>query len=211
MRLSVSRCSAALCLGMTLTLAPVAASAQSAAPTAPSPSLSPAPPYAKKPDRFAGVDVPLLAAGAGAIAGITLFNVLTGPFATVPLAGGALAAVPTEVALGSRFIAVLTGAAGGLLASEAYDLTTGTEHDYGYMAALAVGAAGGVLAVNLLSGWGGAMPFYNGAGTVFAGAEMASSASQAASRIKVIASGVLGAWVADAIYNASEDDPAVAP
>lgn len=195
-----------------LTASLLFASTVASAQPQPSPAASPAPPYAAKAsERVGGIDKGLLAAGAGAIAGIALFNTVTGPFAVVPLAGAELAAVPYEVAYGSRMIAALSGAIGGVLASEAYDAVTGSKHDYGYASALILGAAGGVFVVNSLSGWGGTLPYYTGVGQAFAGTTEASTAGQAASRIYVIASGVLGAWAADWLWNVSEKPTPAAP
>lgn len=150
------------------------------------------------------VDRQLLAVGAGAVVGIVAFNLISAPLGTVPLAGGALAAVPYETALGSRMIAALSGGAGALLASEVYDNWTGEAHDYGYLAALGLGAVGGVAVGNLLAGTIGTMPYYAGAGdaAAAAGSGYASAAAQAASRVRVIASAVMGAWVADWMYRA---------
>lgn len=143
----------------------------------------------------------LLSAGAGAIVGVTAFNVATAGVAAVPLAGAALAAVPTDVALGSRMLAGLSAGAGALAGVFAYDAVTGEQHDTGYVLALAAGALGGVAAGNLLAGWGGTLPT-SAAATASAAQSGAfsSAAAQAASRVHVIASGVVGAWTADAVY-----------
>ncbi|HYD69460.1 hypothetical protein [Azospirillum sp.] len=140
-----------------------------------------------------------LATGAGAIVGIAAFNVLTAGLGTVPLAGGALAAVPYETALGSRLIAALSGGAGAVAGTAAYDAVTGERHDYGYVGALALGALGGVAAGNLLGGSLGTLPYYAGAGAEAVGVT-ASAAAQAASRVYVVTAGVLGAWAADWAY-----------
>lgn len=143
----------------------------------------------------------LLSAGAGAITGIVGFNVLTGGLGAVPFAGGALAAVPTDVALGSRFLAGVSGGAGGLLGAYAHDAYTGEKHDTGYMLALTAGALGGIAAGNLLVGWAGGLPLSAAATTEASVAgTFTSAAGQAASRVYVVASGVLGAWAADALY-----------
>jgi hypothetical protein len=62
-----------------------------------------------------------------------------------------------------------------------------------------VGAFGGVVVGNLLSGGLGTVPYYAGIGAATAG-ELSSSAAQAASRIYVVTAGVFGAWVADWWY-----------
>ena len=177
-----------LALGVSLLVAPCApAAAQRVTqPTSPSAPL---------------VDSRLLAAGAGAITGIVAFNILTAPLGVVPLAGGALAAVPTSVALGSRLIAAVTAGAGVLGASWLYDRWTGTQSDYAYLLTLGAGALVGVAAGNYLSyGALGTPPYYVGAGVANAAGALASPAAQAASRVYVIGSGVLGAFVADYLY-----------
>ena len=146
------------------------------------------------------VDPRLLAVGAGAVVGIVAFNVLTGPFGAVPLAGGVLEEVPYSIAMGSRTIAVVTAGVGALAATWAYDAWNDTKSDYLYLASLATGALAGVLAGNFLAiGALGLPPYYLGAAGDATGA-LASSGSQAASRVYVIGSGVLGAWVADHLY-----------
>ncbi|MGQ9366878.1 hypothetical protein [Azospirillum sp. ST 5-10] len=218
----------AVTLAGSLALAPVAVQAQDAAappavpappaavadPVLPAPGPAPGPalglPAPASPEAAAADDAggwtvnrQLMAVGAGAIVGIVAFNVLAAPLGTVPLAGGALAAVPYDVALGSRLIATLSGGAGALAATYAYDQWTGHETDYKYWLALGAGALGGVAVGNVLSaGMLGRMPYYVGAGADSVGVPMASAASQAFSRIAVIASGVMGAWVADWAYNA---------
>lgn len=142
----------------------------------------------------------LLSAGAGAITGIVGFNILTSGLGAVPYAGAALAAVPTDVALGSRFLAGVSGGAGGLLGAYAHDAYTGEEHDTGYMLALTAGALGGIAAGNLLAGWAGGLPLSAAAAEASAAGAFTSAAGQAASRVYVVASGVLGAWAADALY-----------
>lgn len=146
------------------------------------------------------VDNRLLAIGAGAVVSIVAFNVLAAPLGTVPLAGGALEAVPYSVALGSRLIAAVSAGAGALSALWAYDAWNGTKSDYHYLVALGAGAIAGVGLGNYLAlgglGW---PPYYAGAGEEAVGA-IASTAAQAASRIYVIGTAVLGAWVADYIY-----------
>jgi hypothetical protein len=143
----------------------------------------------------------LLAVGAGAIAGAVVFNILAAPFGTVPLAGGALAVVPYNVALGSRLIAATTAAGGALAANWLYDRWTGTESNYRYLGTLAVGALAGVALGNYLGvGLWGTPPYYFGAGAANAAGAMASTAAQAASRVYVIGSAAVGAWVADYLY-----------
>jgi len=62
----------------------------------------------------------LLAIGAGAIIGIVVFNMLTYPLGSVPFVAAPLAPTPTNIALGSRVLATLTGGAGGLAAHYLY-------------------------------------------------------------------------------------------
>ncbi len=150
------------------------------------------------------VDPGLLAVGAGAVVGIVAFNVLTGPLGAVPLAGGALDAVPYSIALGSRTIAAVSAGVGALAATWAYDAWNGTKTNYLYLTSLGAGALAGVLAGNFLAiGAFGSPPYYLGAGAeaASAGGALASSGAQAASRVYVIGSGVLGAWVADYIWH----------
>ena len=147
------------------------------------------------------VDRRLLAVGAGAVVGAVAFNVLAAPLGTVPLDGGALEAVPYSVALGSRLIAVVSAGAGAIGATWLYDRWTGSQSNYSYFLALGAGAFAGVAAGNYLAmGILGTPPYYVGAGAANAAGLMASSAAQAASRVYVIGSGVLGAWVADYLY-----------
>jgi hypothetical protein len=147
------------------------------------------------------VDRRLLAVGAGAVAGAVLFNVLAAPLGTVPLAGGVLNPVPYSVALGSRLIAVSAAGAGAIGATWLYDRWTGYRSDYQYLLALGAGALAGVAVGNYLTmGIWGTPPYYVGAGVANAVGPMASTAAQAASRVYVIGSGVLGAWVADYLY-----------
>jgi hypothetical protein len=146
------------------------------------------------------IDHRLLAVGAGAVVSIVAFNVLAAPLGAVPLAGGVLEPVPYTVALGSRLIAALSAGTGALSALWAYDAWNGTKSDYRYLVALGAGAVAGVGIGNYLAlgtlGW---PPYYVGAGAEAAGA-LASTAAQAASRVYVIGSAVLGAWAADYIY-----------
>ena len=187
---STSSVATAGLLGVSL-LVPSLASAQTPAP---------APEPAALVDRGL-VDPTLLAVGAGAVVGIVAFNVLTGPLGAVPLAGGALQVVPYSVALGSRLLAAVSAGVGALAATWAYDAWNGTKSDYLYITTLGAGAIAGVAAGNYLAlGTFGAPPYYVGAGVAEAGGAMASSAAQAASRVYVIGSGVLGAWLADILY-----------
>ncbi|WP_374440892.1 hypothetical protein [Stella sp.] len=150
------------------------------------------------------VDPELLWAGVGAIAGVAVFNVLAAPFATVPWAGGVLAAVPLEIALGSRLLAGLSVAAGAIGATAVYDWVTGHASDYARVSVLAAGALGGIAVGNLLTGTIGSLPYYPGAGqAASAAAGFASSTAQAASRVYVVTSGVLGAWAADWAWRAA--------
>jgi hypothetical protein len=151
------------------------------------------------------VDPRLLAIGAGAVVAVVAFNVLAAPLGTVPLAGGTLAPVSYSVALGSRLIAVTTAGAGALAATFAYDKWTGHQSDYAYLLSLGAGALAGVAIGNFLTaGTIGLPPYYAGAGVANAAGAMATSAAQAASRVYVIGSGVLGAWVADWLYRRSD-------
>jgi hypothetical protein len=147
------------------------------------------------------VDRRLLAVGAGAIAGAVAFNVLAAPLGTVPFAGGVLEAVPYSVALGSRLIAVTATVAGMLGATWVYDKWSGSHSDYRYLFTLGAGALAGVAAGNYLTmGILGTPPYYLGAAAADTTGAIASSAAQAASRVYVIGSAVLGAWVADYLY-----------
>ncbi len=65
-------------------------------------------------------DYRLMAVGAGAVVGIVLFNMLTYPYGSVPFVAAPLAPTPTNIALGSRVFATLTGGAGGLAAHYLY-------------------------------------------------------------------------------------------
>ncbi|BBK35581.1 hypothetical protein STAQ_06590 [Allostella sp. ATCC 35155] len=150
------------------------------------------------------VEPELLWAGAGAVAGVAAFNILAAPFATVPWAGGALAAVPLETALGSRLVAGLSGAAGAIGATAVYDWVTGHTSDYARASVLAAGALGGIAVGNVLTGTLGTLPYYPGAGQMAStAAGFASATSQAASRFYVIATGVAGAWAADWAWRAT--------
>ena len=186
---SLSSTTAACLLGATL-LVPSLARADTPAATPLEPSAT-----------TSLVDPRLLAIGAGAVVGIVAFNVLTAPLGIVPLAGGALEAVPYSTALGSRLIAGASAGAGALIANFGYDLWTGTKSDYRYLVTLGVGALAGIAAGNYLAqGIVGSPPYYVGSGAVDLAGTMASTAAQAASRVYVIGSGVIGAWVADSLY-----------
>ncbi len=148
------------------------------------------------------VDTRLLAVGAGAVMGVVAFNMLTAPLGVVPLAGGALAAVPVSAALGSRLIAVASAGAGAIGATWLYDRWTGEQSNYAYLATLGAGAIIGVAVGNYLAmGTFGAPPYYVGAGVADAAGALASPAAQAASRVYVVGSAVLGAWAADWLYH----------
>lgn len=147
------------------------------------------------------IDPRLVAAGAGAVVGAVAFNVLSAPLGVVPLAGGALAAVPYSVALGSRLIAGVSAGAGALGANWLYDRWTGQQSDYPYLLTLGAGALVGVAVGNYLTaGMLGVPPYYAGAGVANAGGALASATAQAASRVYVIGSAVVGAWAADWWY-----------
>ena len=62
----------------------------------------------------------LLVAGAGAIIGIVVFNMLTYPMGSVPFVAARLAPTPVDIALGSRFLAALVGGASALTAHYIY-------------------------------------------------------------------------------------------
>jgi glutamate dehydrogenase/leucine dehydrogenase len=69
------------------------------------------------------------------------------------------------------------------------------------MLTLWAGALAGVIAGNYLEmGMLGTPPFFAGAGEAATIGGMASSTMQAASRVVVVGSGVLGAWAADYLY-----------
>ena len=94
----------------------------------------------------------------------------------------------------------ISAGVGALAANWAYDAWNGTKSDYRYLVALGAGAIAGVVAGNYLAlGTVGAPPYYLGA-AADAGGELASTGAQAASRVYVIGSGVLGAWAADYLY-----------
>jgi hypothetical protein len=66
----------------------------------------------------------LLVAGAGAIIGIVVFNMLTYPMGSVPFVAAPLAATPVDIALGSRFLAAMVGGTAALAAHYMYTATT---------------------------------------------------------------------------------------
>jgi len=160
------------------------------------------------PDQFGGsaphensVSDELLTLSIGAVAGVTAFNIASTPFGIVPLAGGALAPVTESVALGSRLIAVSAMSAGALGTTWLYDRWAGTQSDYQYLATLAAGAIAGVATFNFIgSGTVGIPPYYVGAGAANAAGELATSAVQAGSRVYVVGSAAIGAWLADHYY-----------
>jgi hypothetical protein len=192
---------------VTAALTPAPAEAQFAATTPPDVLRVAATTTSEEPP----VDRRLLAIGAGAVVAVVAFNVLAAPLGTVPLAGAALDAVPYSVALGSRLIAVTTAGAGALAATWAYDRWTGHKSDYAYLLSLGAGALAGVAVANLLTaGAIGLPPYYAGAGVANAAGAMTSTAAQAASRVYVIGSAVIGAWVADSLYR-SPHAPAPPP
>lgn len=69
---------------------------------------------------LAAIDHRLLSAGAGAIAGVVVFNMLTYPYGSVPFVAAPLAGTPMDIALGSRVIAALAGGSGALIAHYLY-------------------------------------------------------------------------------------------
>ena len=69
--------------------------------------------------------------------------------------------------------------------------------DYVYPVVLAAGALAGVAAVNAITYSVGTLPLYTG---MVSTAPIVSPAAAAASRIFVITSGVIGAWIASALY-----------
>jgi hypothetical protein len=70
--------------------------------------------------------------------------------------------------------------------------------DHVYPFVLAAGALAGVMTVNWLSYGVGTIPLRLGIETT---APMVSPAAAAASRVYVITSGVIGAWIADLLYH----------
>lgn len=153
-------------------------------------------------------DYRLLAIGAGAIVGVVTFNMLTYPMGSVPFVAGPLAGTPIDIALGSRLLATVTAGTGALLAHYAW--TANTEpapaqetgsSDAFYPLVLTAGALAGVAAVNVLTYGVGSLPLVIGAETA---APIITPAAAAASRIFVITSGVIGAWLADSLYARSQ-------
>lgn len=69
--------------------------------------------------------------------------------------------------------------------------------DWAYPLVIAAGAVAGVVATNAFTYSVGTIPYWIGITTT---APIVSPAAAAASRIFVITSGVLGAWIADALY-----------
>src|SRR5262249_12410209 len=121
---AIGRCLQALLVAGLVALAGAApAMAQAATPAAPG-------------DHSWPVSPQLLAVGAGAIAGVVVFNILAAPVGTVPLAGGTLEAVPSSVVLGSRVIAAATASAGAIAATYLYDKWMGYKRDYAYLLTL---------------------------------------------------------------------------
>ena len=140
----------------------------------------------------------LLIVGAGAVTGVLAFNLLTAPLGTVPFAGGALEAVPQDVMLGSRMVAVATAGAGALAGTWLYDQWTGGQSDFGLLGALLGGAAVGVAAGSyLMAGSIGTLPV---SATNEVVGTMATSAAQAASRVYVVGCGVVGSLVGGWLY-----------
>jgi len=77
------------------------------------------------------------------------------------------------------------------------DLIESEPPDHLYPVVLAAGALAGVMTVNWLTYNVGKLPLYIGVETL---SPPVSPAAAAASRIFVITSGVLGAWIADILY-----------
>ena len=143
----------------------------------------------------------LVTAGAGAIMGITAFNVLTAPIGPLPWAGAAVAPIPTATKLGSRLLAAGSAGAGAIGATWLYGKMSGQAVDMGYAITLVGGAAAGVAVGNVLStGTLGTPPYYAGAGLAQAGGAIASTSAAAASRIWAVSTGVVGALAADYWY-----------
>ncbi|HAS51476.1 MAG TPA: hypothetical protein DCS21_06950 [Gammaproteobacteria bacterium] len=175
-----------------------------------SPSTSQAAPLQEP----ASSDYRLLAIGAGAIVGVVTFNMLTYPLGSVPFVAGPLAGTPIDIALGSRLLATVTAGTGALLAHYAWIAKTAKtanlepaptqetgSSDALYPLVLTAGALAGVAAVNVLTYGVGSLPLVIGAETA---APIITPAAAAASRIFVITSGVIGAWMADSLYTRSQ-------
>ncbi len=95
------------------------------------PVLLPVNAYAQAPAQVPTTSQPdhrLLAVGAGAIIGIVVFNMLTYPLGSVPFVATAVGPTPTNIALGSRVFATLTGGAGGLAAHYLYNAFADTNY-----------------------------------------------------------------------------------
>lgn len=144
---------------------------------------------------------PPYALGLGTAAGLVGINALA--LGVGALTGGwtyaaiGLVTVPAETSLatlGAHATAAVAGGAAAVAGTAVYDWITGERHDYGYVLALTLGAFGGVAAGNLLRGPLGIPPHHIAAGP---GAEVA---SQVASHMYVIVSGMLGATAAGWLY-----------
>lgn len=141
------------------------------------------------------------ALGLGTAAGLVGINALA--LGVGALTGGwtyaaiGLVTVPAETSLatlGSHAVAALAGGTAAVAGTAVYDWIAGERHDYGYVMALTVGAFGGVAAGNLLRGPLGIPPHFVAAGPG------AGVASQVASHMYVIVSGMLGATAAGWLY-----------
>jgi len=141
------------------------------------------------------------AIGLGTAAGLVGINALA--LGVGALTGGwtyaaiGLVTVPAETSLatlGSHAVAAVAGGTAAVAGTAIYDWIAGERHDYGYVMALTVGAFGGVIAGTLLRGPLGIPPHTVAAGP---GAEVA---SQVASHMYVIVSGMLGATAASWLY-----------
>lgn len=143
----------------------------------------------------------LVTAGAGAVMGITAFNILTAPIGALPWSGAIIDPIPATTMLGSRLLAVSSAGAGALGATWLYGKISGQAVDMGYAVSLVGGAAAGVMVGNVLSmGTLGAPPYYVGAGLAQAGGAIVTTSAAAASRIWAVGSGVVGALAADYWY-----------
>ena len=150
----------------------------------------------------------LMAAGVGAIAGVSAFGWLTAPLGAVPWAGAVVDAVPAATMLGSRLLAVTTGGLGALGGNWLYERATGEWTDPAYAWGLFGGALAGVALGNLLFGGQlGVPPYYVGAGLAEAGGPVASAAASAASRIYAVTFGAVGALGAHWLSTGSDAEP----
>lgn len=141
----------------------------------------------------------LWAVGAGAIAGSSVFNLLTGPLGVLPWAGAAIDPIPLSTVVGSRIIAVGTAGLGAIGATWLYDQAVGQATDLTYAGVLLGGALGGVAVTNLLTTSKiGQLPL--GPDLIPYGGQIANAATAVASRAWVITSAVGGALVADWWY-----------